>query len=365
MFSMSWIYSIGLITAFLLTLFFTPVVKKVAIKIGAVDQPNERKIHQEPMPRMGGVAIYLAYVLTYIGVVYFTDAVATNVGYALLLGGAIIVITGIFDDIYELSPKTKVFGQLLAAGVAMYFGLRIQVVSLPFMEESLRIGWLGIPLTILWIIGITNAINLIDGLDGLASGVSGIASLALFFVSVSIGNTMLALMSIILVGSVLGFLRFNFYPAKIFMGDSGSLFLGFFLAVISLLELKQVTLVSFVIPMLVLAVPISDTLYAMIRRKLNGQSISTADKLHLHHRLLAMGLSHRKAVLLIYLISAIFAFLAIVITHGALWWAILAFASYLLFFEIFAEAIGMMKQEHRPVLKLMSKISGLFKRDKA
>lgn len=362
---MSLIYGVGLITALLLTLFFTPVVKNVAIKIGAVDQPSERKIHQEPMPRMGGLAIYLAYAITYVGVVYFTDAVATNVGYALLFGGAVIVITGIFDDIYELSPKMKLGGQFIAAGVAMYFGLRIQVVTLPFMQESLEIGWLGIPLTILWIIGITNAINLIDGLDGLASGVSGIASLALFFVSLSIGNTMLALMSIILVGSILGFLRFNFHPAKIFMGDSGSLYLGFFLAVISLLELKQVTIVSFVIPMLVLAVPISDTIYAMIRRKLNGQSITMADKLHLHHRLLAMGLSHRKAVLLIYLISAIFAFLAIVITHAALWLSILAFVFYLLFFEIFAEAIGMMKQEHRLVLKFMSKISSFFKRDKA
>lgn len=362
---MSWIYLIGLMFACFLTLCFTPIIKKVAIKVGAVDQPNERKIHQFPMPRMGGVAIYLAYAITYIAVVYFTDAVATNVGYALLFGGAVIVCTGILDDLYELSPKTKLFGQLLAAGVAMYFGLRIQVLSLPFIEESIKIGWFGIPLTLLWIIGITNAINLIDGLDGLASGVSGIASLALFFVSLSIGNTMIALMAIILVGSILGFLVFNFHPAKIFMGDSGSLYLGFFLSVISLLELKQVTLVSLLIPMLVLAVPISDTLYAMIRRKLSGQPISMADKNHLHHRLLALGLSHRKSVLLIYFISTIFALLAILITNSALWLSITAFVFYLFFFEIFAESIGMMKQEHRPLLTLMGKVRTAFKRDKA
>lgn len=355
------IYILACALGLLLCLTLTPIVKSVAIRIGAVDEPNARKVHDRVMPRMGGVAIYVAYALAYIAVVYFTDAVATNVGYALLLGGAIIVFTGVLDDLYDLSPKKKFVGQLLAAITAIYFGLRVQYISLPFLEEPLYVGWWGIPLTIIWIVGITNAVNLIDGLDGLASGVSGIAAFALFMVSVSIGNTMLALISITLVGTIIGFLAFNFHPAKIFMGDSGSLFLGFFLSTFSLLELKQATFVSLVIPLLILAVPISDTLYAVIRRKLNKKPISVADKNHLHHRLLVVGLSHRQAVLVIYLISGIFAILGVVASTVTLWVAIAFFAFYLLFFEFFAEAIGMMNQEHRPLMRMYNRIKSVFK----
>lgn len=331
----------------------------MALKMGAVDLPNERKVHSQAMPRMGGVAIYLAYAVTYIGFVFFTDAVATNIGYALLFGGAVIVCTGVLDDLYDLKPLHKLMGQIISASVAMYFGLQIQVISIPFVVENLYIGWLGIPLTLLWIVGITNSINLIDGLDGLASGVSGIAAFALFFVSLSVGNVMTAFMCIVLVGAIIGFLFFNSYPAKIFMGDSGSLFLGFFLATISLLELKQATMVSLIIPMLLLAVPISDTLYAIIRRKMNKQSISTADKFHLHHRLMALGLSHKKAVMLIYSISAFFAILAILMTKATLELSIIAFVFYFVFFEIFAESIGMTK--HRPFVRLYAMVRAAFK----
>lgn len=347
--------------ACLLALMLTPLAKAFAIRVGAVDKPNERKVHAVSMPRMGGLAIYGAYALCYILIVYFTDAVATNVGYALLIGGAVIVLTGALDDLFDISPLQKIAGQLVAAGIAIYFGLVIEHISLPFLDAPLDLGWFGIPLTVLWIVGITNAINLIDGLDGLASGVSGIAALALFFVSLSIGNPMLALMSITLVGTIIGFLAFNFHPAKIFMGDSGSLFLGFFLSTISLLELKEATLVSFIIPLLILAVPISDTLYAIIRRKLNHQPISTADKNHLHHRLLVLGLSHRQSVLLIYGISTIFALLAVVVTEATLWVSLIALLFYLLFFEIFAETIGMVNKEHRPLLRLYKKVRSLFK----
>lgn len=347
--------------ACLLAVSLTPLAKSFAIRIGAVDKPNERKVHAVSMPRMGGLAIYGAYSICYILIVYFTEAVATNVGYAILIGGGIIVLTGALDDVFDLSPLQKIAGQLIGAGVAIYFGLVIDEITLPFLDNPIVLGWFGIPLTVLWIVGVTNAVNLIDGLDGLASGVSGIAAFALFFVSLSIGNPMLALMSITLVGTIIGFLAFNFYPARIFMGDSGSLFLGFFLSTISLLELKEATLVSFIIPLFLLAVPISDTLYAIIRRKLNHQSISSADKNHLHHRLLVLGLSHRQSVLLIYGISSLFALLAVILTEATLWVSLTALVFYLLFFEIFAESIGMMSNKHRPLLRFFKKAISLFK----
>jgi UDP-GlcNAc:undecaprenyl-phosphate/decaprenyl-phosphate GlcNAc-1-phosphate transferase len=354
------IFTLAFAISCLACLVLTPFAKTFAVRIGAVDKPNERKIHQQAMPRLGGIAIFGSYAISYVLFVRFTDVVATNVGYALLFGGAVVVLTGVLDDLYELSPKKKILGQLIASSIAIYFGLVIEHISLPFMDEPLFLGWLGIPLTILWIVGITNAVNLIDGLDGLASGVSGIAALALFFVSLTIGNTMLAVMTISLVGSIIGFLAFNFHPAKIFMGDSGSLFLGFFLSTISLLELKEATIVSFIIPLLVLAVPISDTLYAMIRRKQNHQPLSVADKGHLHHRLLILGFSHRQSVLLIYGISAVFAILAIVLTEATLWLSLAGLVFYLLFFEIFAESIGMVDQNHRPLFRLYKKITTIF-----
>lgn len=348
------------ILGFIFTLILTPLARTVALKLNIVDNPNDRKVHNNSMPYLGGVAIYLSFSFAYILTVYFTDAVATHVGYALLFGGFLIVVTGVLDDAFDISAKYKILGQFLAALVAIYFGLRIQYISLPFQEDLLYIGWLGIPLTIFWILAITNAINLIDGLDGLASGVSGIAALGLFFVSLSIGNVMIAMMTLLLVGCILAFLIFNFHPAKIFMGDSGSLFLGFFLSTISLLELKQATLVTFVIPILVLAVPISDTLYAMIRRKLNKKPISEADKSHLHHCLMALGFSHRKAVLLIYVISIFFAVLGILLTKATLWVSIVCLLFYFIFFEIFAESIGMMNKNHRPLIHLYKRICAIF-----
>jgi len=358
---MDWMFFVGFTLACFLCLLFTPIAKKIALAIGATDQPNKRKVHQEVMPRMGGLAIYGAYAVAYIVIVYFTDAVATNVGYAILLGGGVIVLTGVLDDKFELSPKLKLLGQIIAASIAMYFGLKVQYITLPFQEDMVNVGWWGIPITLIWILAITNAINLIDGLDGLASGVSGIAAFALFFVSLTIGNTMIAVMSILLVGSILGFLFFNFHPAKIFMGDSGSLFLGFFLSTVSLLELKQATMVAFVIPILVLAVPISDTLYAIIRRKLNKKPISVADKNHLHHCLLELGLSHKQAVLIIYGISILFAVLGILVTKATLWVCVIVLVFYLLFFEIFAESIGMMDKKHRPLLRLYKRITSILR----
>ena len=350
----------GFILAVLLSYALTPLVRKLAFWFGAVDKPNERKVHVAPMPRMGGLAIYLAFSLSYGLVVIFTDAVATNVGYALLFGGGIVVITGMLDDRFELSAKMKLIGQILAASVAMYLGLRMQLITIPFTDTTVDIGYLGIPLTLLWILGVTNAINLIDGLDGLASGVSAIGAFALCVVSYMTGNTMIALMAFLLIGSILGFLRYNFFPAKIFMGDSGSLFLGFALSTMSLLELKQATLVSFVVPILILGIPITDTLYAMIRRKINRQPISSADKNHLHHRLLSLGFSHRNAVLVIYGISFAFALLAIFLSQSTLWLVFATVFVITILIEVLAEYVGLLNSKHQPLLSLLSKMARIF-----
>lgn len=348
--------------AMLLSVVLTPFAKILAIKVGAVDKPNERKVHSKLMPRMGGVAIFGAYGLTYASIVHFTDYVSTNVGYAIFFGGLIVVIVGVIDDIFELPPKLKLLGQILAALVPIYFGLEINRITIPFLEDRIELGWLGIPITIFWILAITNAINLIDGLDGLAAGISSIAGLALFFVSLTIGNTMVAMMSIILVGSAVGFLFFNFHPAKIFMGDSGALFLGFALATLSLLQLKQATILSFLMPILMVGVPVWDTIYAMIRRKLNKMPISTADKNHLHHRLMSLGLSHRLTVIAIYFINFVFASMAVLLANQTDLWIIISVAvSYMLIIQILAEFFGMMQAKHRPILNMCRKIKGLMK----
>lgn len=352
-------YVCSFLGAFFLSVLLTPLVRRFAIKVRAVDKPNNRKVHQNPIPLLGGVAIYLAFSLSYILLVYWTDIVATNVGYAVLIGGAVILITGIIDDMTDLKPRYKVLGQLIAAGVAIYFGLVMQHISIPFFADPIELGWFGVPITLFWILALTNAVNLIDGLDGLSSGVSAIAGMALFVVSLSIGNDLIASMMMLFVGGILGFLVFNFHPAKIFMGDSGALFLGYGLAIISLLELKQATILTFIIPIFMLSVPISDTLYAIIRRKLDKKPISAPDKNHLHHRLLGLGYSHRNTVLIIYAISFLFASLSVVLLHVTTAIAFFIVGFYLLFFEWFAEKIGMMR--YRPLIRFMGVVRGWFR----
>lgn len=350
------LYVTAFLSAIVLCVLFTPLIKKLAISIGATDKPNARKVHTKLMPRMGGVAIYLSFAIIYFAFTYFTDAVITNIGLALVIGGFFVVLIGVIDDMVELSPTGKFVGQLIGASIAILFGLKVQYITIPFVNDVLFVGWIGIPLTLIWIVAITNAVNLIDGLDGLAAGVSAIATFAMFIVSLFIGNYMTAFICLILVGCIIGFLFFNFFPASIFMGDSGSLFLGFFLSIVSLLELKQVTILTLVIPILLLSVPIMDTLYAMIRRKLSGKPLMEADKGHLHHRLLALGYSHRNAVLLIYTISIFFAILAILATQVSTLVTLLFFLFLLLFFEFFAEKIGMLKKEHRPIIGTITRI---------
>jgi UDP-GlcNAc:undecaprenyl-phosphate/decaprenyl-phosphate GlcNAc-1-phosphate transferase len=332
----------------MISILITPLVKKLAFKIRATDRPNKRKVHQTLMPRLGGLAIYIAFLA---GVILLQPINPYST--SIIIGSGIIVISGILDDIYELSAKLKLMAQIAAAAIiVLYGGLQITFINLPF-GGLFEFGYLSIPFTVLWIIGITNAINLIDGLDGLAAGVSSIALVAISGMAFIMGNLYVVTIGSILLVSTIGFLYHNFYPAKIFMGDTGALFLGFMISVLSLLGFKNITFVSFIVPIIILGVPISDTIFAILRRIINKQPLSAPDKSHLHHCLLRLGYSHRETVLIIYAMAALFGLLAVVFAQAKLWGAMLLGAVLLFFIEIIAEKIGLFGREFNPLLKLL------------
>ncbi|OBR63678.1 undecaprenyl-phosphate alpha-N-acetylglucosaminyl 1-phosphate transferase [Paenibacillus oryzae] len=365
---MGLLYAIGFIAALALALIMTPLVKTFAFKIGAIDKPNHRKVHTRIMPRLGGLAIYAAFVGAFFAVSPFIPEGLlrprdVNMINALLVGGTIIIILGALDDRFELSAKVKLLGQIAAACVVVFgFDVHIDLVNVPFGETMQPIAeWIGIPLTIIWIVGVTNAINLIDGLDGLAAGVSGISIATIAVMASLMGFQPVILLSTLLLGGIIGFLVFNFHPAKIFMGDSGSLFLGFSLATLSMLGFKQVTIVSFVTPLLIIGVPLSDTFFAIVRRWVNKKPIFAPDKGHLHHRLQDLGFSHRRTVLIIWGVSAVFGVLAIVqsavVQSSAANWITFGVICMTIFFlQIGAELIGIVDKSHRPLITLLSRI---------
>lgn len=292
----------------IVTYLFTPVIKKLAKKINAVDLPNNRRIHQKAVPTIGGVAIYVGVLSA---MLLLTSFNGTLMG--IIIGGTIILVVGLFDDIYELSPRFKLMGQIIAAIVVILFGIKINFITNPF-GGMIYLGYWGIPLTLLWVVGVTNTVNLVDGLDGLAAGISAIAAFTLFFVGLQEGQVMAAIMALTLAGSSLGFLKYNFNPAEIFMGDTGAMFSGFILAAISVSgALKSAAAVTLIVPILALGVPIFDTIFAIIRRLYNGKPIGEADNGHIHHRLLALGMNQRQAVLSVYIISIGLGLMALVI----------------------------------------------------
>lgn len=293
------------IISFLVALLITPFVRKLAFKIGAVDVPKEeRKIHNKPMPRMGGFAIFIAFVLG----VMISEGAITTTERGIIIGATVIVIGGILDDVLELKPRSKLSFQILASIILILHGIYINSITNPFSSLSdgfININIFAIPMTIIWVVGVTNALNLIDGLDGLAAGVGFIASVTIYMVAILAERNSVATLTAILAGSILGFLPYNFNPASIFMGDTGSQLLGFLLAAISMEgAVKSATTFAIVVPILALGLPIYDTLFAVIRRKVNGKPIMEADRGHLHHRLLDLGLSQKQSVLIMYLISA-------------------------------------------------------------
>ncbi len=350
---------VSLIAALVVSILITPLVKRLAFRIGAVDAPNYRKVHSRIMPRLGGLAIFIAFLvgLAILRPVPGYPLVQNGenpflIPLAMVLGAAVIVITGVLDDMYEISAKKKMIGQLIAALIIVFLGgIQIEFIKLPFGGQ-LDFGFLSIPFTILWIVGITNAINLIDGLDGLAAGVSTIALITLACMALIMGNMFVVATAAVLACSTIGFLFYNFHPAKIFMGDTGALFLGYMIAVLSLLGFKGVTVFSFIIPVIMLGVPISDTFFAIVRRVRNKQKWSDPDKSHLHHRLIDIGFSHRQTVLIIYGIAALFGLASIIFSMAKLWGAILLITVILVAIELFVEVIGLAGKNYRPLINL-------------
>ncbi len=300
---------LSMVVAFLISFASTPVVIGIAKKIKAIDVPkDERRVHKKPIPLIGGLAIFYGFLVS---VLCFCDIEEPIIG--ILLGAFVIIVTGVIDDKYSLPAKVKLLMQIVAAVIVLVFGVEIRYIENPFTNEYITFGWLSIPITVIWIVGVTNAVNLTDGLDGLAAGISTIASLSLLILIMFTDNLNLAIITAALAGAGFGFLPYNFNPAKIFMGDTGSMFLGYMLACISVQGLmKTYTIISFAMPILVLGLPIFDTIFAIVRRLVTGKSIMAPDRGHLHHRLLDMGFSQRQTVTILYTLTAILCLTALV-----------------------------------------------------
>ncbi len=289
--------------AFFLAFALTPFMRRLALQSGVLDQPNHRKNHGQAMPLLGGIAVYLSFWLTAGAVLFFLEGGGRFWG--LFLGSSLIVAIGLYDDIRGLSYRAKFAGQFAAALILLAFNIKIEFITFPF-QNMIFLGIFIVPLTLVWIVGVTNAVNLIDGVDGLATGVSAIAAVVMF--AYTWGEfPLLAILSLILAGAALGFLPFNFPPARIFLGDTGSLFLGFLLAGFSIMgATKQATLTTLIIPVLILGLPITDTFYVMWQRFKSGRSIFQPDRGHIHHRLLNLGLTPRQTTVVLYLTSLYF-----------------------------------------------------------
>lgn len=305
------IFLMVIITALFVGLFI-PIVKQIAIHIGALDIPNARKVHKNPIPRLGGIGIYFGFLLGYM--IFGKESIQMN---SILIGSFIILITGIIDDIKPIPAKYKFCGQLIGAAVIpLYGGIVLRDVSA--FGLYINFGIFAYPITIIFIVSVINCINLIDGLDGLAGGIAAIYFLTIGIIAVTLKSSsgLDTILTFVMLGSTLGYLYHNFYPAKIFMGDSGSMFLGYMISIIALLGYKNITFTSFIVPVFLLAIPILDTFFAIVRRLVNHKPISMPDKNHLHHQFLKKNFSQRKTVLVIYAIDILFAIASIVYVLG-------------------------------------------------
>lgn len=296
----------------------TPAVRIFAFKIGALDIPkDDRRMHKEPIARLGGLSIFLGFAVS----VFFFGATTTFLNASkpvlgILIGASIIIALGIIDDIKVLKAGVKFIVQIIAAAIPVFCGVRINIFAMFGFSSNNTITYIiSVFITIFWIVGITNAVNLIDGLDGLAAGISSISTISVLIIMLLIRNVEIAIIAAALAGASLGFLPFNLNPARIFMGDSGATFLGFILAVLSIQGLfSSYLIVSFAVPFLVLAIPIFDTMYAIFRRISEKRSPMSADRSHIHHRLIDIGFSHKSTVKILYTVSTVLAACAIIIT---------------------------------------------------
>jgi len=339
-------YLISFALAFIVAFAATPIAKRVAYKVGAVDVPKDgRRMHKRPLARLGGLAIISGFLFSLLfNVVSSFFGILSPVTFSrqllgLIIGILIIISIGFLDDVRPLKAKYKLAFQIAAALIVAYTGTRIEIATIPFTKDGTlhfdKFYILSYVLTVLWIVGITNAINLIDGLDGLAAGITAIASLSLFIVSLIYDRWDMAVLTAILAGATLGFLPYNFNPAKIIMGDTGAYFLGFVLGVISIKgTLKSYTAIAIAIPLLILGLPLFDTLFAIIRRILKRKPIMAPDRSHLHHRLIDMGLTTRQSVLILYIVSSVLGLGAIVLADKG------AFTAVILIVAISAFVIG-------------------------
>lgn len=336
--------NVGLVfgVALVASLLLTPLARRLALRTGIVAKVVSRSVHTEPKPFLGGVAMYLAFALAMLVGSDLSDGGIIGI----LVCGGLITLLGVIDDKVALRPKVKFLGQIAIAALMVYgFEVKIEGILSPLGERWVAFGPLAGPLTILWIVSFINVMNFIDGLDGLAAGISTIGALTLLLVSLQQGVPAIApLLSAAVAGSAVGFLRYNFNPAKIFMGDAGSMFLGFTLAAISVHGvLKSALAVSVVVPVLALAVPIFDTAFAIIRRLASGRSIGEADKDHLHHRLLRLGLSHRNTVLVMWAVSAWLGLSAVAVTEVPLAQAAIIVGLVLVAIFVGARRLGLLK----------------------
>lgn len=320
---------LALVVALIVSFLMTPVVKSFAYKVGAIDVPRDaRRMHKVPIPRLGGLAIFIGFMVS---VFLFVNIRGDLAMQSILLGAVVIVVLGVLDDIMALPAMLKFVVQIAAACIPALNGVVIQAISNPNIFSD-NLYWvldgLSIPITILWIVGITNAVNLIDGLDGLANGVSAISATTVLVIALMASELPVAMMMAALVGACVGFMPYNTNPAKMFMGDTGAMFLGYILATMSIQGLfKFYAVISFVVPFLILGLPIFDTAFAFVRRIAHGQSPMHADRSHIHHRLIDMGLNQKQAVATLYVISAILGLSAVVLTTGGEQKAMLLFAT--------------------------------------
>jgi UDP-GlcNAc:undecaprenyl-phosphate GlcNAc-1-phosphate transferase len=358
---------------FLMAVILTPLIRWLAFKIGAVDMPNARRINTKPMPSAGGLAIFISFAVTtliilplivqtvlppnqYHGWFHYIDYI-----WPYILAGGIVVLTGLIDDIFEIRPRYKVLGIVVAAALIWLLTYtRFDNFKVPFGGPLIEFpGWLSFIFTIIWIVAITNALNIIDGLDGLVTGVSIISLttmgiVAYFFLPVP--NVFIPITSFTLVAAIAGFFPYNYHPAIIYLGDTGALFLGFMLSVISLQGLKNATAVATLTPLLILGVPLTDSVVATIRRTLNKQKFYLPDKMHLHHRLLDLGFTQRGAVFVIYGIASIFAFISVILNFSGRLGGILLVIACLFGLEIFIELVGIWGRERHPLMNALKYI---------
>lgn len=337
---------------FVISVVLVPVCKYIGLRLGIYAVENERTVHHGRIVRIGGAAIYSAFMIS-LAVLWKADVKLNGI----LIGGALVFLGGLLDDIYDFSPKYKLLFQFAGGIAALSIG-NLSLANLHLLSFEISNPIIVKAISFFWLIGVTNAINLIDGLDGLSSGICSIVTMTIGMIGFFMGRRDVCILALCLSGAILGFLPYNFHPASIFVGDCGAQFMGFTIAALSLLGFKTTAIISLGLPILVLFIPISDTLIAIVRRKLKGQKIMSADRGHLHHILMfKLDLGHRKTVIVLYIVTALFS-AAAVLTYFDPKLGILVILVLVLAADIFIEYTGMINPKFHPLLSLCNRVTG-------